>query len=145
MSTIPDDLDAWEHDLRQQSGFQSPLDAATPPHSGGQPHSTAVVRTAVPIHEREPPADVTLTAPCRDHPVPRGTVITGPVTSREQADEHLTDGVGWLISVGPGGTREPVPVITGEYYDGSPQLAIIAEMMIPPPGSDLEDALGGSR
>jgi len=150
--TVPDDLDGWEQELRSESGFRAPLEAArTAGPSGPPPRSTAVLRRPAPTDERTPPREIELNAPFKTHPLPAGAVITGPVTSRTEARAQLEEGTGWLVSPpNPDGTVEPVPVVTGQYYDGSPRLAIIAEVMVPPPESQLYEAMdtvneGGQR
>lgn len=140
--TDTDDLEARERDLREASGFDPPRDAVRASRSTATPpRSCAVLRRPAPTHNRTPPHGVTVTGAFAECPLPRGSVVVGPVTSRDQAREYLDDGAGWLLCVNPDGTREPVPVVTGHYYDGTPQLAIIAECLVPPPETDLADAL----
>jgi len=99
------------------------------------PGAAVVLHESAPVHERAPPAGFELADHLND-PLPVGSVICGPVTTRFQAAPHLDDGLGWLVYVSAQG-REPVPVITGQYYDGSPRLAIIAEVTVLP-GDDTE-------
>lgn len=139
MSADGADPVALERKVRNEQGFASPHDAAT--RDDDAVLGVAVLRKPAPTHERTPAGGVAVTSEFMEQPLPRGTLICGPVTTRSQAGDILTDGVGWLTQAS-GESQEPVPVITGRYYDGQPRLAIIAEMAAAP-GDDLVD--GGGR
>jgi hypothetical protein len=128
--------------MRHEAGFQSPLVVASAARNSEEPPLAMVVlRDDVPTHERNPPHGVAVSDPLEKHPIPKGSVLVGPVTSRQQASEHLKDGVGWLLGVDHRGVRSPAPVVTGQHYDGSPRLAIIGEIFMPPPETPLAKSM----
>lgn len=132
----PDGRDETDHQLfeaklREDADLPSPREAVRErrDHSG-VPRAVAVLREPAPVHRRPAPSGVELSAAVQD-PLPAGTAIVGAVTSRQQVQSHVVDGVGWVVRASEHG-REPVPVITGQYYDGTPRLAIIAELSVLP-------------
>jgi len=131
-TTGPDQTDpqALEAALREGTDIPTPLEARRQEGGDTSPVAAAVLHESAPVYEREPPAGFEL-ADHLQNPLPVGSVISGPVTTRSRAARHLDDGLGWLVNVYAHG-REPVPVITGQYYGGSPRLAIVAEITLLP-------------
>lgn len=138
-----DDLAAREREFQEIGGYDSPRGAirSTVPRSE-PPYSAACLRQSVPTHQREPPKQFDLADTFAEHPLPRGSLICGPVIRKKDFREAIEDGAGWLINLGYDSACGPIPVVTGRYYDGTPRLGIIAEMLVPERDSQLADAMG---
>lgn len=119
---IPAELEAI---LRTEADLPSPTAAIRDAQqTGEEPHAGAVVRQRVQLD---------------GNPLPKGTVIFGPVTTTASAEPYMSNGAGWIEYVPPEDDPESVPVISGRYYDGDERFAIVAIMTVHPSETDLND------